>query len=58
MIPTHVVKILDLIDPDDPVLASKGLLYSVQNGSDFWHLNTTDSVHGLSGREESVVIVV
>ena len=55
---TKVVEILDLVDPDDPVLTGERLLDSGELGALSRQLNTTDTILGLPGREEGVVVVV
>ena len=58
MVATKVVKILDLVDPDDPVLAGKGLLDGAELGALCGKTRATDTVLGLSGGEQRVVVVV
>lgn len=58
MISADIVKIFDLINADDPVLARESFFDGVENGSDFRQLHATDSVLSLSRRKERVVVVV
>jgi len=58
MISTNIVKILDLVDPDDPVLTGKGLVQSTELWTDGWKAGSANAVLGLTGWEESVEIVV
>lgn len=58
VVTVKVVKVLDLVDPDDPVLTGKGLLHSRQLGSFGGKSHTTDTVDGLALLEEGVVVVV
>ena len=58
MRPAQIIQILNLIDPNNPILARESLLQRL----DLWalsrHLALSDPIHGLSGREERVVVVV
>lgn len=58
VVPTDVVEVLDLVDPDDPVLAGERLVKDVERWADLGELRATDSVLGLSRGEEGVVVVV
>lgn len=58
MVASKVVKILDLVDPDDPVLASKGLLDGAELGALSRKTRATDAVLGLSSGEQRVVVVI
>ena len=58
VVTVKVVKILDLVDPDDPVFTGKGLLHRRQLGSFGGESHTTDTVDGLTLLEEGVVVVV
>lgn len=58
VVAAKVVKILDLVDPDDPVLASKGLLNGAKLGALCGETSVTNTVLGLSSREQCVVVVV
>jgi hypothetical protein len=58
MVSTDIVKILDFIDADNPVLARESLLHSVEYRAYFWQFNATHSVLGLSRWEERVIVVV
>jgi len=58
VITVKIVKILDLVDPDDPVLTGKGLLHRRQLGSFGRKSHATNTVDGLALLEEGVVVVV
>ena len=58
MIPPHIIQILHLVNADDPVLASEGLLEGVELGPFGRHARAADAVLGLARREEGVVAVV
>jgi len=58
MISADIVKVLDFVDSDDPVLAGEGLLNCVESGTHIWQLNASDSILGLPSWEERVVVVV
>jgi hypothetical protein len=58
VVSADIVKILDLVNSDDPVLARESLFHGVKNGPYFWQLDATDSILSLSGREERIVVVV
>ena len=58
MVPTDVVEIFHLINPDDPVFASEGFLESAELGALGWETHATDTVLGLAGGEEAVEVVV
>lgn len=58
MISTDVVKVLDFIDSDDPVLTCECLFYRVKDRADFGHFGASDSVYCLSWWKERVVVVV
>jgi len=58
MISADIVEILDLVDADDPVLAGKRLLNNIKGGALVWQPNASNSIRGLPGREEVVVVVV
>jgi hypothetical protein len=57
-ISARVVKVLDLEDADDPVLAGEGFLDGVEGWADVGHLDTADAVLALSRGEEGAVVVV
>jgi hypothetical protein len=52
VISANVVKILDLVDSDDPVLAGEGFLDAVQSWADIWKFDASDPILGLPGWEE------
>lgn len=54
----QVVKVLDLVNSDDPVLTGECLLESGELGSLGGDLASSDTVGGLTGGEEGVVVVV
>ena len=58
MISTDVVKVLDLVDSDDPVLAGESFVEGIERGAILRKLDASDSVQGLSGWEERIVVVV
>lgn len=58
MITTNVVKVLDFVDTDDPVLAGISLLNRVDNRSLVWDSNLSDSISGLSRRKQRAVVVI
>ena len=58
MVSADVVKVLDLVDSDDPVLAREGFLDCIEDWADVGHLHTSDTVLCLSGWEKGVVVVV
>jgi len=58
MVSTDIVKVLDLVNSNDPVLAGECFFYCVEDGSNIRKLNTTNTILSLSNREEAVVVVV
>ena len=58
MVTAEVVKILHLVDADDPVLAGEGLFERVEDGALLRKTRASDTVVGLAGREERVVVVI
>lgn len=58
MITADIIKVLDLVDSNDPVLAGECLLDRVQDRADVRKPGTADAICGLPGWEEAVVIVV
>lgn len=58
MVSAEVVKVLDLVDTDDPVLTGKGLLDRVKDGTLGGETDTTNSVGSLSRREQGTEVVV
>ena len=58
MVTTNVVKVLDLVDANDPVLTGERLLDDVQDRSLLRKANPTNSILSLTGREQALVVVV
>lgn len=58
MISAHIVQVLDLVDPDDPVLTRECFLQSSQLRAFRRKLRSSHPVLRLPSREQSVVIVV
>ena len=58
MIPTYVVQVLHLVDPDDPVLAGEGFFERAELGPLLGETGASDAVGGLAGGEEVVEVVV
>ncbi len=58
MVSTHIIKVLDFVDSDDPVLAGECLLNCVERWADFGQFYASDSILRLTSWEERVVIVV
>lgn len=58
VVTANVVKVLDLVDSDDPVLASESLLDGVEDRSSIRQSHAADAILRLSGGEEGVVVVV
>lgn len=58
VITSKVVRLLDLVDPNDPVLARERLFNRAELRSLSRESRSTDTVGCLSGREERVVVVV
>jgi hypothetical protein len=58
VIAAKVVEILDLVDPNDPVLAGKGLLDGAELGALCRETRVTNTILGLSSGEQCVVVVV
>lgn len=58
VVTTKVVQILNLVETDDPVLASERLFQRVELWSFFGKFGATDTVHGLTSWEERLEIVV
>jgi hypothetical protein len=56
--PAKVIRLFDLVDADDPVLAGEGLLDGAELGADGGQLGAADAVLRLAGGEEGVVVVV
>jgi hypothetical protein len=55
--PAKVIRLFDLVDADDPVLAGEGLLDGAELGAD-GQLGAADAVLRLAGGEEGVVVVI
>lgn len=58
VVSAHIVQVFDLVDSDNPVFARESLLQRRKLGSLRGHFGASDSVLGLAGREEGIVIVV
>ena len=58
MVATNVVKILHLVDSDNPILTRKGLLDCVQDWPNLGQADVADAVGCLALREEVVVVVI
>ena len=58
MVPADIVKVLDLIDADDPVLARECLVQCAELGPLLREPGAADTVLGLARGEERVVVVV
>ena len=58
MVSSKVVEVLDLIYPNDPILAGKRFFQRVELGTFRWQLRATNSILSLSRWEEGVVVVV
>lgn len=58
MIPSQVVQVLDFVDPDNPVLRRERFLERVESGRLGGETGASDTILGLAGGEESVIVVV
>lgn len=58
VVAAQVVKVLDLVDSDDPVLAGEGFLDRGELRALGGETDTADTVLGLAGGEEGVEVVV
>lgn len=58
MVSANVVKVLDLVNSNDPVLTSEGFLDGVEDWANFWHSGATNTVLCLSRWEKGVIVVV
>lgn len=58
MVSSNIVKILDLVDSDDPIFTGKSLLKSVEDWALVRETHATNTVSGLARREQRVVVVV
>jgi hypothetical protein len=58
MISVEVIKILDLVNSDDPVFAGESFFQGRELGAFGGELRAADAVGGLAGGEERVVVVV
>lgn len=58
MIASKVIKILDLVDPNNPVLTRERFLDCREFRALVWKTGATDSVLSLAGWEEGIEVVV
>lgn len=58
MITANVVKILDLVNTDEPILTGEGFLQYIECGACIGHFNTPDSINDLSRGVRLVEVVV
>ncbi len=58
MVSADIVKIFDLVYPDDPVLAGEGLLERIEDWALVGNPDTTDTVRCSIGREKGGIVVV
>ena len=58
MVSSYVIKVFDLVDPDDPVLARERLFQSAELRALLWESGAADSVLSLTRREERIIVVV
>lgn len=58
MITTNVIKVFDLVDTNDPVLAGISLLDGIDNRSLVWNSDLSDSISGLSRRKQRGIVVI
>lgn len=58
MITAEVIQVLDLVETNDPVLAGESLFQCVELGAFLGKFCATDTVHGLTRREERLVVVI
>lgn len=58
VVTAHVVKVLDLVDADDPVLAGEGLLHRVEDGALVRQPDTTHAISNLASGEQVGIVVV
>lgn len=58
MITTKVIQILHLVETNDPVLTSESLFQCVELGAFLGKFCATNTIHGLTSREERLVVVV
>jgi hypothetical protein len=58
MVTVNVVKILDLVDTDNPILTGKSLLQSVESRSLRRHSGVSNTINGSSRGEHASVVVV
>lgn len=56
--PAQIIRLLDLIDPDDPVLAGESLVERTELGALGGQFGAADAVLSLARGEERVVVVV
>ena len=58
MVPANVIKILDFVDPNNPILACESFLKCVELRTLGWKTASPNTILGLAGWEEGVVIIV
>lgn len=58
MITAEVIQVLDLIETNDPVLTGESLFQCVELGAFLGKFCATNTVHGLTRREERLVVVI
>jgi len=58
VITAKVVKILDLVKTNDPVLTCESFLQGVKLGAFLGELGATNTIHGLTCWEETLIVVV
>lgn len=58
MISSEIIEVLDFVQPYDPVLTGEDFFDSVENRTDVWHPNSSNSVLCLTRWEEAVVVVI
>jgi hypothetical protein len=58
VVTAEVVQVLDLVETNNPVLTSEGLLQRVELGTLRGELGATNPVDRLARREEALVVVV
>lgn len=58
MVSPQIIQVLHLVDSNDPVLRCERLFHSTEFRTLLWQACSSDTVHGLTGWEERVVVVV
>ena len=58
VITAEVIQVLDLVETNDPVLAGESLFQCVELGTFLGKSCATHTVHGLTGREQRLVVVI